>query len=91
MSKIKKTTFTITVLHRDDVDPAGMQLTDVLHEMDEGCMIGTVEHVDTIAVPAAQVANELVELGNDGEFFADDEDEDDGLAPTVDCLDKESE
>lgn len=75
MAEIQKTVFTVTLMHRSDepVDDMGMQ--DILREMDDGPMIGSVSKQSTEIVPEENVIDELQELGNDGKFFSDYEDD----------------
>lgn len=69
---IAKTTVTITVLHRAE-NILGPDIEDVLYEMNEGDAVGWETNRTTVPVPADRVFDELVELGNDGIFFDDDE------------------
>jgi len=70
MSTISKTTFTFTVLHRSD-EP--FLSDDPLHEAMERSMhgnaVGWETGSETVEVPDTEVPEELVELGNDGNFF----------------------
>jgi hypothetical protein len=69
---IVKTTVTIAVLHRAE-NVLGPDIEDVLYEMNEGSAVGWETGRTTVPVPADRVCDELVELGNDGIFFDDDE------------------
>lgn len=69
---IVKTTITITVLHRAD-NILESDLEDVLYEINEGAAVGWETNRTTIPVPVDRVSDELVELGNDGTFFDDDD------------------
>ena len=73
MTEIAKTTYTFTVLHPADAPPDG--LMDALQEATEGNAVGDVTGIVTVAVPRSRVRDELQELGNDGEFFDDDDNE----------------
>lgn len=79
-SGIVKTTITITVLHRDDNAMTDHDIEEVLYEMRDGEAVGWETGRVTEPVPAEKVYDELVALGNDGEFFDDDffDDDDDG-------------
>ena len=70
--KIAKTTVTFTVLHQED-EPLPSDLSDILYECNEGNAVGWETSRDTVPVPPEKVAEELVALGNDGEFFADED------------------
>jgi len=70
---IVKTTITIAVLHRGDNPMTEHGIDEVLYEMNEGEAVGWETSRVTDPVPADQVCDELVALGNDGTFF-DDED-----------------
>jgi hypothetical protein len=70
---IVKTTITITVLHRGDNPMTDHDIEEVLYEMREGEAVGWETDRVTEPVPADQVSDELLALGNDGTFF-DDED-----------------
>lgn len=79
---ISKTTFTFTVLHRTDEpftwdhgngDGAlNTNLGEALTRSWDGHAVGAVTDETTVPVPSSQVEDELVALGNDGEFFDDD-------------------
>jgi hypothetical protein len=68
MSGISKTVITITVLHPSD-EPLSGSLACVLEEMDDGNAVGLETFRTTVAVADDAVKNELLALGNDGEFF----------------------
>lgn len=70
MATISKTTFTFTVLHRSDDPPA--DLGDAISEADHGSAVGLETSRETVPVADSAVADELLALGNDGEFFDDD-------------------
>lgn len=72
MPEISKTVFTFTVLHPTD-EPL-WSLEHALSESDDGNAVGWTTGSVTVAVPAGDVAAELIALGNDGEFFDEDED-----------------
>jgi len=65
--KVHKTVVTITVLH---TEPLG-DLVDVLGEMEYGNAIGGETERVHVDLPAESVREELLALGNDGEFFND--------------------
>jgi hypothetical protein len=80
-TKISKTVFTFTVLHRTDGQPVNLE--HAVNESFDGHMVGLETDSVTTSVPDEQVADELVALGNDGEFFLDDlSDEEAHLMPT---------
>lgn len=56
---------------------ANMTIEDVIHEVNEGAdMIGGNRAIKEIEhVPAEEVENELLAVGNDGTFFEDDMDD----------------
>lgn len=70
MTKICKTTYTVTVLHVED-EPLRLMndLQCVLDEMDTGNMVGQWDRVSTEVVPSEKVVEELEAVGNDGGFF----------------------
>lgn len=77
MSKdILKTTITLTVFHRKDVDIPNMSWPNILYQIDQGESIGSTEIVSTEPVPEDKVNDELIAIGNDGSFFDDLSDED---------------
>lgn len=68
---IMKRTITIDVLYREEDSELfdGMSIPDIIDECDNGSMIClAVRHIP-ITIPADQVKNELLEVGNDGTFF----------------------
>lgn len=69
---IRKTTFTFTVLHREDAPLADIE--DVLREASDGHAVGAVADVHSTNLPTEAVRAQLLALGNDGTFFDDDED-----------------
>lgn len=70
--EISKTVFTFTVLHPTDETPETLEVA--LEESDTGNMVGWTTNVATTAVDPVALRGELLDLGNDGEFFnADDE------------------
>jgi hypothetical protein len=70
VENVSKTVITFTVLHRSD-EPLNPNLWEVLRETDEGNAVGleTGRVVEPVAPDA--VVDELLWLGNDGEFFDD--------------------
>jgi hypothetical protein len=80
-STISKTTYTFVVLHRtdepimgdDDFDgPFGGDLGAALQRSWDGNAVGAVTSEVTEEIADTEVPEELVELGNDGEFFDSD-------------------
>lgn len=70
---IMKRTITIDVLYREEDSELfdSMSIADIIDECDDGSMIcSAVRHIP-ITIPADQVENELLEVGNDGTFFDD--------------------
>lgn len=74
MPEISKTTLTFTVLHRSD-QPLSRDIGEILEETDTGHAVGWETNRVTVSVPANKVRDELLALGNDGEFFDDDDDD----------------
>lgn len=73
--KIRKTTITFVVLSEyDDPLPSRMSLEDLAAACDTGNMIGnhTVSKEEVLTDPE-EIKAELIDMGNDGEFFIDDE------------------
>jgi hypothetical protein len=71
---VSKTVYVFTVLH--PADEPMLDLADALQRAFDGDSVGMVTGEETTPVPADEVSQELVKLGNDGTFF-DDEDEED--------------
>lgn len=69
MSTISKTTFTYTILHRTDGPVRGLK--EAMSRAWDGDAVGGVTEKITVHVPDEQVEDELIALGNDGEFFDD--------------------
>lgn len=69
MPKIRKTTFTVTVLHSADLPVDKMSADEILAEMDNGECIGSIGRKVTMALGPNAVKNELLAIGNDGTFF----------------------
>jgi len=79
---ISKTTITFVVLHRTDEPldnfeqhgdgPLDNSLGEALARSWDGNAVGSIVTDETVPVPDEQVEDELVALGNDGEFFDDD-------------------
>jgi hypothetical protein len=67
-TRISKTTVTITALHRSD-ELLPEDLTALLYQLDEGNAVGLETARATAAVPDEAVRDELLALGNDGDFF----------------------
>ena len=78
---IHKTEIKITVLSRgpfvvegDDNDP--FDLAAINYAITYGDCLGQTEEISSAQIPADKVVEECIALGNDGEFFNDDEFED---------------
>lgn len=81
---ISKTTFTFEVLHRTDEPftwdessgdgPLDNNLGEALARSWDGHAVGRITSEVTTPVQNERVEDELVALGNDGEFFLDDTD-----------------
>lgn len=67
MAKIYKHVYTVVVLSESD-DTVG-DLDVLANSIDTGEDIGQFEHTSTEEVPAEQVKQELLAIGNDGTFF----------------------
>lgn len=67
---ISKTTYTFVVLHRTDQPPTSLH--DAIEEAYGGHAVGWETEESTVPVANENVPAELRELGNDGEFFDDD-------------------
>ncbi|GAB4988539.1 MULTISPECIES: hypothetical protein [Mycobacterium] len=72
MSRVSKTVVTFTVLHCSDT-PLPPSLDAILQETDYGHAVGLETSRVTVDVPEDTVRDELLALGNDGEFFEDDD------------------
>ena len=70
MTTISKTTFTFTVLHRTDDPPEDLEAA--LRESWDGNAVGLETAVEVVGVADEDVSDQLVLLGNDGDFFNDD-------------------
>lgn len=70
---ISKTTITFTVLHVDGELPESLE--DILAVSDYGNAVGAVTKTTVEAVADDEVHDELIALGNDGEFFAQEDEE----------------
>lgn len=64
---ISKTTYTYVVYHRTDDQPD--DLGHALAEAYDGSMVGSVIDDRTEPVDPGSLVDELVAIGNDGEFF----------------------
>ncbi len=77
---ISKTTITFTVLHRTDEPIVGFPgdgplcspLGEALARSWDGHAVGAETSMTTVEVADDKVEDELIALGNDGEFFDDD-------------------
>ncbi len=76
MDKIVKTTFLVTVLHENTTDVPNWSLESISSELDEGNIIGQVQHLGTLPVLPERLHDELLAVGNDGTFFGSERDED---------------
>lgn len=84
MSTISKTTFTFVVLHRTDEPfdddfqyneydgPHDGPLGEAMARSYDGNAVGALVVQDTVEVEEKDVESQLLQLGNDGEFFDDD-------------------
>lgn len=70
--KIYKTVITLTVLHTGDLPH---DLRYVLEEAEYGNAVGQETERVTTKLPDESVRAELLAIGNDGEFFSDDDGE----------------
>lgn len=71
MTKIMRTTVTVTILHPVDETPDGLSLEEIGRQMDDGGWIGQSAVTTSDAVPDDAIRAELQALGNDGAFFDD--------------------
>lgn len=71
---VYKTVVTVTVLSDYEL-PDGVTLEEIAAEADDGSMICGCDWGETERVPANQVHQELLAVGNDGSFFGDDDDD----------------
>ena len=67
---VSRTTFVFEVLHRTD-EPLD-NLYDALREAETSHAVGQVVEQHSVDLDDDDVADELRDLGNDGEFFDDD-------------------
>lgn len=69
--KIQKSTMTFTFLHPAEDDVQNMTVERILDECDTGGFVGSwgATSMTTVDVPDDAIKSELMELGNDGEFF----------------------
>lgn len=68
---VKKAIFTVTVLFDEDTGLNGMELSDILREMDNGDMLGAVSAPAIENIADEDVYDACREVGNDGEFFGE--------------------
>lgn len=73
MTQVRKTILTITVLHPADETPEGMELSDIMYEIDNGGWLGMIQTGTSQDVPDDKLCDECLALGNDGSFFDFDE------------------
>lgn len=82
MTKIFKLEITTTVLietqtaQEASTQLDNMSLSEIADEMDSGDLVGNDIRGDVVEVPKNEIEGELLAVGNDGTFFAIDEDED---------------
>ncbi len=67
---ISKTTFIFEVLHPADSPPT--DLRSALHDASYGHAVGTESQLSTVRLRTEDVPAELVRMGNDGAFFAEE-------------------
>lgn len=77
MPKIIKTTITLTVYHAADsaaeeAAVSDMSLSAIAHFINDGEGIGDYKTVAVEEIAPAEVEGELLKIGNDGTFFAQD-------------------
>lgn len=74
---IHKTEFKIVVLWDDEdgQNPSEMPIGDVIHEMNEGCMVGSIDTVSVQKIKPENVPAELNAVGSDSSFFGNMEEE----------------
>lgn len=72
-TKVKKTTFTVTLLHSADLDVSDYSLEDIANDTDRfndnSESVGAITKVVTVDVADDQIDNECKELASDGSFF----------------------
>jgi hypothetical protein len=68
---IRKVVIELTILYDASIDPPpqNLRLSEVVHEMDEGDLIGQSRCMSDEPVVPEAVEEELLSLGNDGKFF----------------------
>lgn len=71
MTAIRKTVFTLTVLHPAEDHAESLPVEDVMAEINNGMWIGQTAHVSTVDLADEKVVEELQAIGNDGTFFED--------------------
>jgi len=71
---IRKWVYELVVLAPTDLDEAvcDSSLVELACEMDNGDLVGQLRLKSNDIVPPAQIREELVAVGNDGEFFSSD-------------------
>lgn len=67
--KVQKSVFTVTVLHTEGDAPTGHTSAEEIASRINEDWIGSVSHTTTVDVPVDEVRDELLAMGNDGEFF----------------------
>ena len=71
--KIYRTEVTVVVLSEDPLPP-GSHLENIVHDMDVGNNIGTHKQGPSVEVTGDEaIVASLVEVGNDGNFFGDED------------------
>lgn len=66
---ICKTTILLTILHEEADDVLSWDIQQIAGELNEGCIVGSMEEATSEEVPEASVKQELWLVGNDGTFF----------------------
>lgn len=71
---VYKNTITLVILSKDEpYNPDGMKdLNDIAYDLSDGDIIGTWWTESNEVVPEDRVRDELIAVGNDGDFFDDD-------------------
>lgn len=74
--KVYKVTVAVTVLTRDPSGFEDMSLEDIAYHIGEGSDIGAYTVAEPVALADHEVRRELELVGNDGEFFGDEDGDD---------------
>lgn len=70
---IRQRVYTITVLYEEGDLDDGASMHEVLEGIESGPMVGLIATQSDERVPDTQVRGKLLEMGNDGVFFDDEE------------------